>query len=60
MRAFRPSHFALEDDISEEADRAKQDNLRVYAKRAATGAPLFHPMPAMKDSQVGSGGIADA
>ena len=60
MRAFRPSHFAHEDDFSEDADRAKQDNLRLYAKRTAAGVPLFHPMPVMKDTQAGSSCIADA
>jgi hypothetical protein len=41
MRAFRPSHFAQDEDYDEDADRAKQDNLRVYAQRAQEGLPLF-------------------
>jgi hypothetical protein len=54
MRAFRPSHFSQEDDYSEDADQAKQDNLNLYARRAAVGAPLFSPVPVMKDAQAGS------
>ena len=41
MRAFRPSHFAQEEDYDEDADRAKQDNLRIYTQRAQAGLPLF-------------------
>ena len=41
MRAFRPSHFSQEEDYSEDADRAKQDNLQVYTQRAQMGLPLF-------------------
>ena len=41
MRAFRPSHFSQEEDYNEDADRAKQDNLRIYTQRAQAGLPLF-------------------
>ena len=41
MRAFRPSHFAREEDYNEDADRAKQDNIIMYARRAQAGLPLF-------------------
>jgi hypothetical protein len=60
MRAFRPSHFSQEGDYSEDADRAKQDNLRLYAKRAAAGMPLFSPTPAVRDAQAGSDYAASA
>jgi hypothetical protein len=41
MRAFRPSHFSQAEDYDEDADRAKQDNLRIYTLRAQAGLPLF-------------------
>ncbi len=41
MRAFRPSHFSQEEDYDEDADRARQDNLRIYTLRAQAGLPLF-------------------
>ena len=43
MRAFRPSHFALDEDCSEEVDKARQENVLRYAKRVQNGLPLFNP-----------------
>lgn len=41
MRAFRPSHFAREQDRQEDIDRVKVQNVLLYAKRAQAGLPLF-------------------
>ena len=41
MRAFRPSRFGRQDEVDEDVDRAKQDNVRQYARRAQEGLPLF-------------------
>ena len=41
MRAFRPSRFGRQDEVDEEVERAKQDNVQQYARRAQEGLPLF-------------------
>ena len=41
MRAFRPSRFTLPDECDEDAERARLENVEVYAARAKAGLPLF-------------------
>jgi hypothetical protein len=41
VRAFRPSKFGRQDEVDEDVDRAKQDNVQQYARRAQEGLPLF-------------------
>jgi len=41
MRAFRPSYFATDEDLDEDADRAKQENVSLYEILANLGRPLF-------------------
>ena len=41
FRAFRPSHFAPQDDLEETGLEVKQDRIRVYIQRAEAGQPLF-------------------
>lgn len=44
FRAFRPSRFGRQDDdVEEEGQEAKQDNIRLYSQRAEAGLPLFEP-----------------
>ena len=44
FRAFRPSRFGRQDDdVEEEGQEAKQDNIRLYRQRAEAGLPLFEP-----------------
>lgn len=41
MRGFRPSHFATAEDLDEDGERVKQENLSVYETLAKLGKPLF-------------------
>ena len=49
MRAFRPSHFAREQDRQDDIDRVKFQNVLIYAKRAQAGLPLFNQVSSPKD-----------
>jgi len=49
MRAFRPSHFAPADECEEDQQRAKDENLELYTKRAEAGMPLFEAIPSVGD-----------
>ena len=52
MRAFRPSHFAREQDRQEDVEEVKLQNVLLYAKRAQAGLPLFHTPMAAKEARV--------
>lgn len=41
MRAFRPSQFGRNDEVDEEAEQVKLENVQLYAQRARAGLPLF-------------------
>ena len=41
MRAFRPSHFSTPEDLDEEAERVKRQNLSLYERLVSLGKPLF-------------------
>ena len=41
MRAFRPSYFATDEDLDEDGERAKQENLSLYEILAKLDRPLF-------------------
>jgi hypothetical protein len=45
MRAFRPSQFAPAEEVEEDQQRVKDANVKVYAKRAEAGMPLFEGLP---------------
>ena len=41
FRAYRPSHFSQQDDLTEQQDLDRQDKIIIYLKRAEEGLPLF-------------------
>jgi len=41
IRAFRPSHFAGDDEYDEDGQRAKEANVQLYTQRVEAGLPLF-------------------
>jgi len=43
LRAFRPSHFSPSDECDEVTERAKAQNMQLYAARVEAGLPLFEP-----------------
>lgn len=49
MRAYRPSRFGRQDDVDEEVEAAKQDNLQRYEQRAQDGLPLFEKVARSAD-----------
>ncbi len=49
MRAFRPSRFGRQDEVDEDVERAKQENVRMYSQRAQEGLPLFDRAASMPD-----------
>ena len=49
MRAFRPSRFGRQDEVDEDVDRAKQENVQRYSRRAQEGLPLFDRVASMPD-----------
>jgi hypothetical protein len=53
MRAFRPSHFAREQDRQEDIERIKFQNVMLYAKRAQAGLPLFGPPAEFQGGRTG-------
>ena len=54
FRAFRPSRFGRQDnDVEEEGQEAKQDNIRLYSQRAEAGLPLFEPATAAQQLNTG-------
>jgi hypothetical protein len=50
VRAFRPSQFGREDEVDEEVERAKLDNMQRYSQLAQAGLPLFEFAAQMPDS----------
>ncbi len=47
MRGFRPSYFRTRDDIAEDIEQDKQENLHRYVDRVSRGLPLFEEQPAV-------------
>jgi hypothetical protein len=42
FRAFRPSHYARQDEeVTEDLALTKQERIRLYAERVKAGLPLF-------------------
>lgn len=41
MRAFRPSSFGKLEVADEEVERAKEENVRRYARLVQAGLPIF-------------------
>ena len=41
FRAFRPSHFVQTEELEEEVQQGKLDNIRRYSERVEAGLPLF-------------------
>jgi hypothetical protein len=41
MRGFRPSYFQAPDDLDEDHEHLKEENLLRYMKRVQAGLPLF-------------------
>ena len=52
MRAFRPSHFATADDLDEDGERVKLENLSLYETLAKMGKPLFDLADIAKHGEV--------
>jgi len=54
MRAYRPSLMGGEDLLEEEVQHHREENVKVYCRRAQAGLPLFDPP--VKQGQTAAGG----